>query len=344
VAAVAAATLIVPMSGPAAAVTVSAPIAEGLAGPFGLAVGSDGTVYVSQAFAHKLTAIGADGARDIATAPGFISGVAADGRGTVTFTGLGATESNLSMLVRRVLPNGSMSTLADVGAYEHAVNPDQVNTYGFVELSAECAVQLPADGHPPSYSGIVESNAFAVAIMPDGTRVVADAAGNDLVGVGSNGQLSTLAVLPPTPPLEITAEAAAASGWPACTVGAHYRFEPVPTDVELGRDGMLYVSSLPGGPEDSSLGARGAVYRVNPANGQATLIASGFAGAIDLAISPAGKIYVAELFGNRISVVNSGAPAPLVDLSAPAAVEWAEGTLYATTGALGAGAVVKIFL
>jgi hypothetical protein len=305
-------------------------------------VGTDGTVYVSQSFAGKLTAVGkGGGTRDLVTVTGSINGVATSGRGTVTFTSVEGDESNPSMLLRRAQSNGRVTTLADLGAYERTVNPDQVNRYGFIRLSAECAAQLPAEVGPPSYTGDVYSNPYAVAIMRDGSHVVADAGGNDLVRVGRNGRVSTLAVLPPAPPLEITAAAAEANGLPACTVGTRYRFEPVPTDVELGPDGMLYVSTLPGGPENQSLGARGAVYRVNPANGRVKLIASGFAGAAGLAISPRGRIYVAELFGDRISVVRNG-PRLLVSLSTPAAVEWARGKLYATTRTFGSGTVVKI--
>ena len=68
-------------------------------------------------------------------------------------------------------------------------------------------------------------------------------------------------------PTTITREAARQFGLPTCTIGKTYAFEAVPTDVELGPDGMLYVSVLPGGPEDPSLGARGAIYRVSPATG-----------------------------------------------------------------------------
>ncbi len=105
---------------------------------------------------------------------------------------------------------------------------------------------------------------------------------------------------------------------------------------------MVYVTSLPGGPENPSLGARGAVYRVNPATGSVTRIGSGFTGATGLAISPAGRIYVAELFGNQISALNNGGPQPLVNVNAPAALEWANGKLYATIDAFGSGAVVTI--
>ena len=52
IAAGAAAALMVPVAVPASAdPVVSAPLVEGLSGPLGLAVGSDGTVYVSQSFA-----------------------------------------------------------------------------------------------------------------------------------------------------------------------------------------------------------------------------------------------------------------------------------------------------
>ena len=63
-------------------------------------------------------------------------------------------------------------------------------------------------------------------------------------------------------------------GLPACVTGLNYKFEPVPTDVEMGPDGWLYVSSLPGGPEDGSLGAQGRVYKVNPANGKVVEVAA----------------------------------------------------------------------
>ncbi len=99
--------------------------------------------------------------------------------------------------------------------------------------------------------------------------------------------------MPPTP-VTITADAAAANQLPACTVGLTYKFEPVPTDVELGPDGWLYVSSLPGGPEDPSLGANGRVYKVNPKSGKVKLLAGGFISTVDVAVANNGDVYVAE--------------------------------------------------
>ena len=86
-----------------------------------------------------------------------------------------------------------------------------------------------------------------------------------MLKVGYGGTVSTAAVLPAGDPIVVSAELAAGVGFPACVAGFSCRFEPVPADVEEGGDGWLYVTSLPGGPEDASLGARGAVYRFNPA-------------------------------------------------------------------------------
>ncbi len=61
--------------------------------------------------------------------------------------------------------------------------------------------------------------------------------------------------------MKVTKESAAALELPDCVVGVTYAFEPVPTDVEVGKDGYLYVTTLPGGPESPALGARGSSGR-----------------------------------------------------------------------------------
>ena len=141
--------------------------------------------------------------------------------------------------------------------------------------------------------------------------------------------------MPPTP-VTITADAAAANHLPDCTVGLVYEFEPVPTDVELGPDGWLYVSSLPGGPEDPSLGANGRVYKVNPKSGKVKLVAGGFISTVDVAVANNGDVYVAELFTGRIMKIKAGSDKakPFLQLTQPAAIEWTKGYLYATDNAL----------
>ena len=162
--------------------------------------------------------------------------------------------------------------------------------------------------------------------------MVADAGGNDLLWVTNRGKISTLAVLP-SQPVKITPENASAQGIPkGCAVGRTYKYEAVPTDVEVGRDGYLYVTTLPGGPEDPSLGARGKVYRVNPHNGHIKLVASGFSGATNLALGKHGKIFVAELFGGQISVVKHGKAHKYLSLPGVVAVETdRSGALWAAT-------------
>jgi hypothetical protein len=342
VAGAAALALVLPTATPGAAATVSAPIIDGLAGPLQLAIGSDGTIYVSQSFAGTLTAVTKKGqVVDVVSTPGSsINGVDAKGRGTVTFTTVGEADDGFFALVKRVLPNGHVRTLADVGEYEATVNPDQGNSYGFQGLTPECAAMVPEEIGGEPYPGLIDSNPYSVAILP-GSRAIADAGGNDIVRVAPNGRISTIAVLPPSP-FVVTAEVAAGVGLPDCTIGSTYNFEPVPTDVELGPDGLLYVSSLPGGPEDPSLGARGAVYSINPATGEVTKVADGFLGATNVAVTPDGTIYVAEMFGNQISTVSDGGAEPLVDVPSPAAVEWSNGKLYATVDVFGNGAVVTV--
>jgi len=237
---------------------------------------------------------------------------------------------------------GGRHTLANTLAFEASNNPDAGNSYGFQGLTPDCAAEVPEEvggGFP--YTGIIDSHPYAVALLPDGSRVIADAGGNDLVRVAANGSMSVLAVLPPQP-VEVTPEFAAGFGLPDCTIGKSFNFEPVPTDVELGPDGLLYVSLLPGGPEDASLGARGSVYTVDPTTGEVAFVAGGFVTATNVAVAPDGTVYVAELFGNRISKVVGTGGELVVALSTPAAIEWANGMLYATVNVFDNGSVVTI--
>lgn len=318
---------------PATAVaTVSAPLASGLAGPLQLSVGSDGSIYVGQNFSGMLTKIKHGVSTTVVQAPegAEIAGVDARGAGTLVYTtttGASETTSATASALMRALPNGRTRQLADLYEWEHVHNPDHVNTYGFSGLSEDCKTEWKGEIPKDPYDGLLDTHPYAVAIVPGGW-VVADAAGNDLLKVTPNGNVSTLAVLPGQP-VPITAEDTEAFGLPECAAGSTYTAEPVPTDVEVGPDGMLYVSTLAGDP------APGSVYRVDPSTGAATRIATGFVGATNLAVAPDGTVYVAELFADRLSKVVAGGPVSVAALPAPAAVEWSNGKLYASEYAFG---------
>lgn len=327
-------------------------IAEGFEGPLDLAIGSDRTLYVTEF--GSLTSIDRRGERTV-LATGQFAGVDARGRGTLTVTSSTPPESEEQQgdtFVSSVGRDGSVTPIADLWAYEVAHNPDADQVYGFDGGSAaDCLAAADAFGFGP-HGGVLESNPFGLAL--DGSsRIVADAAGNSVLKVRRNGDVSTLAVLPPIP-VEFTdelrlglieqfnADAPPEEQLPPDTlagcVGATFYAEPVPTDVEVGPHGDYYVSSLPGFPEAPGSGS---VFRVDRRTGAVDLVATGFSGAVDLAVARDGTIYVAELFGGQVSKVVDGDTVATLPLDSPSAVEVArDGTVYVAVGAFGPAASV----
>lgn len=302
-------------------------VSSSVVAPFNLEVSGSRALF-ADGFANVVGSVSKTGTSSVIAAdqPG-TSGIAlSQDRRTTAFTTtvtVPNTVENTDSGLNIWGPNGA-KTYVDTLAYEKANNPDQVNHYG-VDNPTQCVTDALEGAHiPVSYNGMVDSHAYSVAAYKDGW-VIADAGSNVLWRVDGSGNLSTLAVLPPQP-LTITAEQAGALGMPDCLIGVTYAFEPVPTDVEVGRDGMLYVTTLPGGPESPALGARGSVYKVNPNDGSSHLVATGFLGATNLALGSAGRIYVAELFAGRISVIRGGQVSTFVELPGVLSVE-TQGTL-----------------
>ena len=120
--------------------------------------------------------------------------------------------------------------------------------------------------------GPLDSNPYGVLAEPGG-QFITDAGGNCLLHRKTNGDLSLVAVFPPqpAPPPRNTAEA-------------------VPTEVERGPDGALYVSLLTGVPFTAGAAL---IYRVAP--GEALQVyASGFKTITDFTFGPDGSLYVIE--------------------------------------------------
>ena len=200
-AALAAGAVALPLAAPASAAGEPVVVATGLAFPLGLAVERNGDVLVSEAATGDLTRVTADGTRSRLVAPpspdSVITGIDARRTPQRAYLQLGGFESEPYARLMRVDYRGRTSPVAELLSYEVEENPDATVRYGFEGLSTECAAQVPAYAGPgEGYDGIVESNPYAVAIVPGGW-VVADAAGNSVLSVRRDGTVSTLAVLPP---------------------------------------------------------------------------------------------------------------------------------------------------
>lgn len=336
-----AAAVALPTALPAQA--AAAPEIDGLAGPLAFSV-DHGYVYVAQSFAGKLTRFRPDGshATDLYTrSPRVeIGAVEAKGPGTLfAVTGKTKAGKKFAKLLHRA-KDGTITTRASLRRFEKVHNPDHSVSYGFRDLTNTCAGKVPdAIGGKP-YRGKVDSHPYATAMTGDGSVLVADAAGNDLLRVSRSGAVNVVALLP-AQPLRVTKAVARHLGLPKCTRGHRYWFEPVPTDVEV-RGNRAYVTTLPGGPEDPSLGARGKVYTVNLGNGHVRRIGRGFLGATGLAVTGTGKVYVAELFGNRVSTIVDGRRSKVASVPGPSAIEWHNGRLWTTSNTFGPASIMTI--
>ncbi|MHA7862480.1 ScyD/ScyE family protein [Tessaracoccus sp. Y36] len=319
---------------------------DGLITPLHLAVGPGGTVAISQSFAGMLTTVRKGESTTVYSSPGWEVG-GADYRGSTLYflESVGAGPFDPSPMVgtlKAIDAAGNVTTITDqIAQYEMDNNLDADVQYGLSAADAvanpDCVAELGEVGFPASYTGAdveVDSHAYSLAVRGN-TAYVADAGANAVLAINlKTGSISTVAVLPPQP-AEITAEAAETLGVPSCA-GLEYAFEAVPTDLEFGPDGMLYVGLLPGGPEDPSLGARGSVHRIDVASGHHELYVDGLMTPTGLAFDGDGNLYIASLFGEGIYQVDADTRAVSLYEALPMAVdvEVKGSTLYATTKAL----------
>lgn len=321
-------------------------IAEGLFSPLSLAIDHHGRALVAQNFLGELLRITPDGQRTtIATSPNQeIGAVSSRGRTTYYATTVQDPAAPVATLFSK-REGSKPRVLADLAAFEAKRNPDQRVTYGFRDLPQACAAQFP-EGNPASYTGILDSHPYATHAARNKVYV-ADAAANAILSVRTDRRHAKPKVVAVLPAVGATATEGVleAQDLPLCAAGHTYWFESVPTDVEQGKDGWLYVTSLPGGPEDPSLGARGSVFKVNPYTGKVRQVATGFVGAVNLALGPDGTIAVAELFGGpegagQVTLVRPwSSKRTTLPLPAPGAVEWVasrrSSKLYVTTDVFG---------
>lgn len=254
------------------------PVMTGLDNPRHLAFGPEGALYVAEAgrgglgpclsIRGQIQCAGSSGAvsrlwhgtqsRIVTGLPSYAPAngqgatgphaVSLHGRGNAYVTiGLGGNLATRAIMGQgfgrtvRFQPNGNWRYEDDIAGYEQSNNPD---------------------GNVP------DSNPYAILAEP-GQRVITDAGGNDLLRVGSNGSISTLAVFPARPGRNT---------------------DSVPTSVVVGPDGAYYVGELTGVPFAVN-NAR--IYRVVPGQPVATYGPT-FSFIIDLAWGPDGHLYVLQ--------------------------------------------------
>ncbi len=370
------------LSFPAGAQDVSVEVlAGGLDAPRGLAVASDGSIYVAEAglagdecsteipgrgrlcygLSGGVTRISdgkaqrvVEGLPSLSTGPDVVgpSDVAMiDDVSFYVITNLGSHPADRAAIpggigdlagwLLTASTDGTFDPFVDVASFEETTNPDSDQT-----------------------GGEVFSNPHSVAIFEDGVAVV-DAGGNSLLKVSDSGEITLLAVIPSlmvdyTPGVGSTAEEGGVD--PSATPGELLTVpvQAVPTSVAVGLDGALYVGQLVGGPYPTG---EAAVWRVVPGEAP-TRYASGFTNIIDIAFGLDGTLYVAELATESLAGVFEGQTGPVgavlavppgggsaevlisdLRVVAPGGIAVdAEGSIYLSTGTLtpGGGSVVRI--
>ncbi len=331
-----AALLVSTVGTPAAHAVDPDTVAGGLVSPLKVAVSDDGTVFVTQNFASLLTEVTPGGDPAVIYADEGqreIGGVSVTGD-VVTFTAT-AQGGPPNARVYTYTPDGegwAQDEIANTWAYEKAYNPDGGRTYGIRGLSKSCTKAIPKEIRPfvAAYKGIKDSHPYATTTA-GGTTYVADAAGNDILAITDSG-VSTVALLPQVK-VPVTKKLRKQLGLPACTQGKTFKGEPVPTDVEVGPDGNLYVTTLGGG-----LGEQmpvGAVYRIVPGTGAVTRLANGLMSPTGIAIDPSGTAYISLLFpGVVLEQPLSGPVDQLAAVPFAADVEVGFGGVYVTSADL----------
>jgi sugar lactone lactonase YvrE len=327
-------------------------VASGLNNPRGVEVGPGGAVYVAEAgrggdncisqdtcigFTAAITRIKAGhqqrvagGLLSVAGSDGSFAtgandvGVGSDGSLYTVITGAppdalqglpAAVRSQLGRLLQ-LRPGGGRSVVADLARWEIRFNPDGTD---------------------------VNPNPYGVAVTLNGIRYALDAGGNTLYGVGADGRLFLVAILPPQ------------------TVGGRL-VQSVPTGLTVGPDAALYVGEFGG---DGLPDNRARVFRIVPPSGEVKavvtpqIIATGFTHISGLAFGRNGTLFVTEQFrstgglqrgdftGSLWRVPRNGARSEIArgQLMAPGGVDVADdGSIYVSVNSVfpGNGAVVRL--
>lgn len=332
-------------------------VATGLFSPRHLDFATDGALYVAEAGSGGDTCVGGGTGQ---------SSRCIGATGAVTVVDSGVQEQLVDDLTSLALEDGSDTTgphdiawdaegnlMVILGLGMDPAMRDPAGPFGPLVENMGHLVQVGADG---SWASEIDVAAYEATANPDGGEIdsnpyaieritggylVADAGANALLKVADDGAITTAAVFPPRmvefPPGS----------------GNMIPMQAVPTSVDVGPDGAIYVGQLTGFPFPVG-GAN--VYRIEEGE-EPEVYASGFTNIVDIAFAEDGTLYVVEITsngllannpnGSLIRVSADGSQAVLADkLFMPGGVAIGEdGSLYVTTWAAqgnGMGQVLRI--
>jgi hypothetical protein len=225
--------------------------------------------------------------------------------------------------VQRLHPDGRIRTLADLGAFETANDPDK---------------DLPSGGPDTDPDGAYALN--------NRVAIVADSAGNDILSVSRTGEIKLLAVIP-------FGQATAPAGIPGLPAGMQIPVQSVPTSVAVAQDGTIYVSELTGFP---FVPGTSKIWKVPAGGGTPEEVFSGLTLVTDVELAEDGSLYVVQI-SNDTLLADTPAPGKVIrikpdgsredvgpDLPGPYAVALKGDHAYVTTHTTepGTGEVVRI--
>lgn len=298
-------------------------IAGGLANPRGVAVGSDGTVYVAEA--------GAGGAvlaeALVEGEPGWVCVGYSGGVTQVDARGRVSRRGNLPSLAgaggSAEDPSCEDTGFGAVGAHDVAVS-GRGNLAVTLGLGGDVGTraglpddfakrmgtleQLPPSGRGRTIADLVafeqannpdgeipDSNPYGTDRLADGSRLVVDAGGNALLRVWPNGSIETVASFGRNPDTTV----------PALSCGPIPGFPPpdtpipaqaVPTTVVV-HGGHAYVGFLGGFPFTPGMTR---IVKVDLATGDVTTVVDGLTAVVGMDVAPDGSIFAVEIARNGL--------------------------------------------
>ncbi|HVQ89593.1 MAG TPA: ScyD/ScyE family protein [Mycobacteriales bacterium] len=202
---------------------------------------------------------------------GLLSAATEDGGFAVGSNGVGARNLNLIYVA---MANGVAPTLhagAGRGSRNGTIAGKLLLASWHRQVQVAADISAVEEALDPDQAGI-DSNPYAVLVLPDGNQLVADAAGNDILWVRGR-HVGVFAVLPD-----------------------HDGHQAVPTSLALGPDGLVYVGELNGENPDTAR-----VWRLSRSGAVVDWV-GGFTTITGVTVGANGTVYVSELFGGEQAI------------------------------------------